>query len=32
VGFATLVGMISAVVIAYVVQPFLFRLVMKKKK
>ncbi len=32
VGFATLVGMISAVVIAYVVQPFLFRLVMRKKK
>lgn len=30
VGFATLVGMISAVVIAYVVQPYLFRLLNKK--
>lgn len=31
VGFATLVGMISAVVISYVVQPFLFRWLMGKK-
>lgn len=31
VGFATLVGMVSAVVIAYVVQPYLFRLIDKKK-
>ena len=30
VGFATLVGMISAVVLAYVVQPFLFRILNKK--
>ena len=30
VGFATVVGMIAAVVIAYVVQPFLFRLMNKK--
>jgi predicted exporter len=32
VGFATLVGMISAVVIAYVVQPFLFRWMMNIKR
>jgi len=31
VGFATLVGMVSAVVIAYVVQPYFFRLLDKKK-
>ena len=30
VGFATLVGMISAVVLAYVVQPLLFRILNKK--
>lgn len=30
VGFATIVGMISAVVLAYVAQPFLFRLLNKK--
>ena len=32
VGFATLVGMVSAVVLSYVVQPFLFRLLTRKKK
>lgn len=31
VGFATLVGMVSAVVLSYVVQPFLFRLLNRKK-
>ncbi|MDO4496316.1 MAG: MMPL family transporter [Bacteroidales bacterium] len=31
VGFATLWGMVSAVVLSYVVQPFLFRLLNKKK-
>ncbi|MBE6332738.1 MAG: hypothetical protein E7070_10605 [Bacteroidales bacterium] len=31
VGFATLVGMVSAVVLSYVVQPFLFRLLSRKK-
>ncbi len=31
IGFATLVGMTSTVVIAYTVQPFLFRLLMKTK-
>ena len=30
VGFATLVGMVSAVILAYVVQPFLFRIFSKK--
>ena len=30
VGFATLVGMIAAVLFAYVVEPFLFRLISKK--
>jgi len=32
VGFATLVGMISAVLFAYVVEPYLFRLTSKRKK
>ncbi len=32
VGFATLVGMVSAVVLSYVVQPFLFRLTERRKK
>ena len=32
VGFATLVGMIAAVLFAYVVEPFLFRLLDKQKK
>lgn len=32
VGFSTLVGMISAVVISYVVQPAIFRMINKKKK
>lgn len=32
VGFATLVGMIAAVIISYVVQPFLFRVLVGKKK
>ena len=32
VGFATVVGMASAVIISYVVQPYLFRLMNKKKK
>lgn len=32
VGFATLVGMVSAVVIAYVIQPFLYRHFFKAKK
>ena len=32
VGFATLVGMVSAVVLSYVVQPFLFHALNKKKK
>lgn len=32
VGFATLVGMISAVLLAYVVEPFLYRLIRGKKK
>ena len=32
VGFATLVGMISAVVISYVIQPYLFRKLFKQKK
>ena len=31
VGFATLIGMVSAVVLSYVTQPFLFRLLNKKK-
>lgn len=31
VGFATLVGMIAAVVISYVVQPFFFRVINRKK-
>lgn len=31
VGFATLVGMVSAVVLSYVVQPFLFRILNRKK-
>jgi predicted RND superfamily exporter protein len=31
VGFATLVGMISAVVLAYVLQPAAYRLFIKKK-
>ena len=32
VGFATLVGMVSAVVLSYVVQPAVFRLIQRKKK
>ncbi|MCF0178849.1 MAG: MMPL family transporter [Bacteroidales bacterium] len=32
VGFATVVGMASAVIISYVVQPFLFRMMHKKKQ
>ena len=32
VGFATLVGMVSAVVISYVIQPYLFRKFFQKKK
>lgn len=32
VGFATLWGMVSAVVLSYVVQPFLFRIINKSKK
>lgn len=32
VGFATLVGMVSAVVLSYVVQPFLFKILTRKKK
>lgn len=32
VGFATLVGMVSAVVLSYVVQPFLFKVLTRKKK
>lgn len=32
IGFATLVGMVSAVVLSYVVQPFLFRLMTRRKR
>jgi len=32
VGFSTLVGMISAVVISYVVQPAIFRMINKNKE
>ena len=32
VGFATLVGMVSAVVLSYVVQPFLFRIIQPRHK